>query len=947
MHRSVPLLFMLCILFTLRASAQQKLSLSGTISDTLNRTPLEFASVTLVRASDSVLVTFTRTDSSGAFLLHPEAPGKYLLLVSYPGFADFIDDINLKDSKPVSLGTLPLISSTHLLQEFVLRKKSAAILIKGDTTEYNADSFSVRNGATVDELLKKLPGLQVDKDGKIMAQGEQVQKVLVDGEEFFSDDPAVVTKNLQAAAVDKVQVFDKKSDEAAFTGIDDGQKTKTINLMLKEDRKRGLFGKAIAAAGPALNSDNKGGFFENVAMVNAFKGKRQLSAFGIMSNTGTIGLNWQDRDKFGSGNNRTYDEESGMMYSYSSGNDDELSGSWSGTYSGEGLPTVWTGGLHYADKWAKDQQHLSGNYRYSKNNIDVDGSTITQYILPDSGFVRREHRSTFSTAERHGVDGLFEWTIDTMSNLKLSVTGNEITRSSSGGYMTDTRGTSGTLINTSDRISTSSSSSQSLNANLSYRRKFAKKGRSMSAEVNETYRESDGTGYLRSGNNYYDSTGILYASDSVNQRKNNTSANFGINTRLSYTEPLSKVTFLTFRYGLNLSNSSSRRLSFNRGSADWDPVPDSVYSSDYDYNTLTHNGSAVLRFVMKKYNLSIGADVFSTSWQQHDQLLNTTRNRSYNNYAPSASLKYNFSKQSFVSLNYSGNTSQPTLDQLQPLRQNTDPLNISIGNPDLRQEFRNNLYFNFHSYKPLSGIYTYMGGGGSQTNDDITRSDSLDEFGRHTYKYINVNGNYNAWLYGGYGWKIKSLGMDARVNANMNLSHTNSYVNSVRNTNRNNSYTLEFSLDKDWKKGEKEIRGINLNPSINYNDNQSSISAFTTSYWSYEINATAYTELFWKITFNTEAWYFVRQQTSVFNANNNVLRWNASLSRKFLKGDKIEVRATMSDILNQNLGYFRDARDNYISENRYNTIRRHGLLSVIWVFAKGPDAKTPSTDDDD
>ena len=202
-----------------------------------------------------------------------------MLLITFPGFADYIDNLQVKEGKEIALGNVPMISSTHLLQEFVLRKKSAAILIKGDTTEYNADSFTVRNGATVDELLKKLPGLQVDKDGKIMAQGEQVQKVLVNGEEFFSDDPAVVTKNLQAASVDKVQVFDKKSDEAAFTGIDDGQKTKTINLMLKEDKKRGVFGKAIAAGGPTLAKDTKGGFFKDVAMVNAFKGKRQLSAF--------------------------------------------------------------------------------------------------------------------------------------------------------------------------------------------------------------------------------------------------------------------------------------------------------------------------------------------------------------------------------------------------------------------------------------------------------------------------------------------------------------------------------------------------------------------------------------------------------------------------------------------------------------------------------------------
>ena len=172
-------------------------------------------------------------------------------------------------------------------------------------------------------------------------------------------------------------------------------------------------------------------------------------------------------------------------------------------------------------------------------------------------------------------------------------------------------------------------------------------------------------------------------------------------------------------------------------------------------------------------------------------------------------------------------------------------------------------------------------------------------------------------------------------------------MNSQRNTSDNNSYSIGFSLDKDWKKGDKEIAGINISPGINYNDNRSSISTFTTNYWSSEITAEGHAEIFWKLTIRSSAWYYLRQQTDIFAANNNAIRWNASLARKFLKGDKLELRATVSDILNQNIGYSRDAQDNYINENRYNTIRRYGLLSLIWVFSKGPDAKTPSTGDDD
>jgi hypothetical protein len=944
-HR--PLLLFCFLLLSILARAQSSgPGISGRVADTSNKSRLGYTSVVLIRSSDTTLAAFTRSDSTGAFSLRAPAPGKYRVLISYPGFADYTDELDLKAEQLTELGTIPLISGTHLLQEFVLRKKVSAIVVRGDTTEYNADSFAVREGATVEELLKKLPGLQVSKDGKISAQGEQVQKILVDGEEFFSDDPAVVTKSLQAAYVDKVQVYDKKSDQAAFTGIDDGEKTKTINLTLKEDKKRGVFGKASAAAGPSLSKDRREGFFENTAMLNAFKGKRQFSAFGIMSNTGKIGLNWSERDKFGSGNNRQFDEESGMMYSTSSSSEDDLSGSWNGQYSGEGMPAVWTGGVHYADKWAGDKQHISANYRYGKNVVEANGAATTQWILPDSGYVRNQTSRSINNGERNGVDGLYEWTIDTNSNLSLTVNGNHNEKRSESSFETETKGASGTMINTSDRRTMTASASNSLNAELVFRQKFKKKGRSFIAQLRENYRASDGTGYLQAGNEYY-INGILNSADSVNQRKRNTASVFGLNMGLNYTEPLSKKTFLILKYGLNFSRNNSEQLSFNGRGDNYSDVPDSVFSSSYEYQFLTHNASAALRYVHKKFNVSVGGDVFITGWNQDDVLRGTSMRRSYTNYAPAASIKYNFSKQTTLNLSYSGRTNQPTLEQLQPLRQNTDPLNVSIGNPDLRQEFRNNFNLGYNSYKPLSGQYTWVGGGGSFTQDDIVRSESFDEVGRHTYKYINTNGNYNGYFYGGYGMKIKPIDTRVNLNGNVNFSHSNTFVNGQRNASDNNSYRAGIDINKDWQQKEKDIIGISFGPSFTYNQNKSTISTFTTSYWTMNLEASFYTKLFWKMQFMTDIDLARRQKTEVFNGNNNVLLWNASINRKFLKGDRLEMRLAVSDILNQNLGYTRNGQDNFISENRYNTIRRHGLFSITYNFAKGPDAKLPGADDDD
>src|SRR6201991_3130440 len=244
----------------------------GTVSDTAEKRNLSNGSVLLLRPSDSILVQHTRTDASGRFTLRNIPPGHYLFMVTYPAYADYVDDLNIKDTGTITLPTIGMVLKSKLLQEVVVSGNRGAIRMKGDTTEFDADSFRTQPSATVEDLLKKLPGIQVDKNGKITAQGEAVKKVLVDGEEFFGDDPTLVTQNLRSDMVDKVQVFDKKSDQATFTGIDDGQREKTINLKLKNDKKLGYFGRATASKGTD-------GYYDEQLMANYFKKKEKISGF--------------------------------------------------------------------------------------------------------------------------------------------------------------------------------------------------------------------------------------------------------------------------------------------------------------------------------------------------------------------------------------------------------------------------------------------------------------------------------------------------------------------------------------------------------------------------------------------------------------------------------------------------------------------------------------------
>jgi hypothetical protein len=907
--------------------------IKGSVSDTVNNFPLEYASITLLSAKDSILETFTRTKADGSFTLEAGNPGKYVLMITFPGFADYIDKVEVKDNTPVDMGPLPMVSKTHLLQEFVFTQQYSAIKVKGDTLEYVADSFKVNGGANVESLLKKLPGIQVDKDGKIVAQGEKVEKLLVDGEEFFSDDPAVVSKSLQADAVDKVQVFDKKSDQAEFTGIDDGEKTRTINLQLKEDKKKGYFGKISAAGGAGTDQT----FFENQAMVNGFKGKRKLAGFGIMANTGKLGLGWEDRDKFGGGSGNAEMTEDGMMYtSWDDGMDGF--GGWDGTYNGQGLPKAWTGGLHYSNKWKEDKHHFSSNYRGAKQNIETTHNILTENYLPGNAkYFTEQQNDDFSSGFRNRVDGLYEWKPDTTTTVKLTANVNHYTVEKRSNYFsrnfTQDSVTGGrNLLNDSRREIDNEATTDNFSTTLSWKQKLKKKGRTFSVNLTQKYSETQGTGLLRSWNNYYNN-GI--SGDTVNQQKENNNSSLSLANNLSYTEPLSKIAFLELNYGLKVDNNAAERKTFNKTNPQSDVYDslDNRFSSNYAFNVLTNTGGSKLRFVYEKINFSFGGSVSNARFVQNDLLADTGINYQFTNFFPSANFIYKFSKQSRFSLNYSGSTKQPTLQQIQPLRDNTDPLNIAIGNPNITQEFNHNFNTSFNDYKVLSGRWIWMNGSINFVDNAISRSENIDATGRKTYQYINVDGNFNSWLWAGLGGTIKSIGLRYGAHINPSFSHFSNVINGVKNQSDYNSYTggLDFSYDS-----EDEKFSIYLEPEFSYNDNRTQVNTQTTNFWTINTDFNASYKLPLKFIVTTEVEWYIRQQTSVFDQNNNVFRWNASVSKKFLKNDVLELKASVFDILNQNIGFNRFAQNNYITQDNYNTIRRYGLLSLSWNFTKSP-----------
>lgn len=897
----------------------QKASLKGVLSDTSAKEKLVNTSVSLLRAKDSVLYKFTRAGMDGSFAINNIDTGRYIMLITRNRYADYYDVFNFAPGETKDAGSIPMILKATLLQDVVIRQKIAAMRMRGDTLEFTADSFHVREGASVEDMLKILPGIQVDKNGNITAQGEKVEKVLVDGEEFFGNDPTVATQNLQADAIDKVQVFDKKSDQAEFTGIDDGEKKKTINLTLKADKKKGYFGKLDLGGGTDERWSNSG-------MINNFKGKEKVSAFGIMSSTGKTGLSWEENNQYGGSTGPEFNDDFGGFFFFS-GNDDEFGNE---SYYGEGIPKSWAGGLNYSNKFNDDKQSLNGSYRYNKISSTGSGNTFSQSILPDSLFFNRDNGFTFNSRQRHSLNGTYEWNIDSSTSVKIKANGyvgknNIVSNFNSGAFDANN-----IPVNESIRNTVSDGDNNNLNANFTLRKKFKKPGRTISFNLSEVMNNNNSTGFLYALNSFY-GKGILIGQDTTDQKKLNDTRVATFNSKVVYTEPVVKNLFVEFNYAYRNNRSNAEKLSYDRGKeGDFDLLND-TFSSHYVFNVDANSGGAAFKYNGKKITASLGSDISAVNFNQQDLFNDTVFKRSYTNFFPRAGFMYKFNQTSRININYSGSTNQPSIQQIQPIADNSNPLSITIGNPDLKQEFRHSVNFNFNSFKVFSqrGFWGY--GNFTFTQNAIVSNQNTDETGKTIYQYTNTNGNYNGYAGLGYFKKLTKLNANMNAGFNINANRYSSFINNEKNITNNNSFGINAGFSK-----EKEKKyNINYYANVDYNISRSSINPeLKTNYitQSHNLGLTVY--LPWKLEVNNDLNANLRQKTSLFDANNNVFLWNAYIGKKILKKDKGLIKLSVYDLLNQNRGYDRYISTSQIQEKNYQTLTRYFMLSFVWNFSK-------------
>ncbi len=906
----------LFILATISNTFAQQGSIKGMVTDTLNKQNLSNAVVSVLRAKDSVLVKFTRTTKEGNFDLPNLTAGKYIVMVTYPSYADYVDIITTTTGV-TDLGKISVITKATLLQEVIVKQTIGSIRMKGDTTEYKADSFKVSANADVQELLRKMPGIQVNSKGEITAQGERVQKVLVDGEEFFSDDPAVVTKNLRADAVDKVQAFDKKSDQAVFTGIDDGQKIKTLNLTLKEDKKKGYFGKAEAGG-----DFNRYGYGKLLA--NSFKGKRKISGYLTTDNTKFESLNWDENRNYGGDANTTTEfNDDGGMSIWSSG--DEFS-------FGNGFPRSVTGGFHFSNKWNKDKHNSNNTYQF--NQLDVSGinSNKTQNILPGADLISTSVQDQVSSRKRNKITSTYEWQIDSSSSLKVTARGSIVNSNMASNYLGRTITSDSILLNQSNRNTSTVDENKTMNTTIFYRKRFKKMGRTISWNNDINYNDRADDGFLIADNTFYDSFSTLIKRENVDQQKTNKQIATTINSTINYTEPLWKNTFLVLNYKLSVSRNDAERNTFAKNAANnkYENLVDTL-SNHFIFNTTGHNGSVNIRYNVKKFNFSVGTGLGTVNYRLNDLVKQTDRNVIFNNFIPAVTFNFTPKQQRRFNFSYNGSTQNPSLSQIQPIIDNIDPLNLTIGNPNLKQSFVHRFSLGGSDYKVLKSRSISFNVNYSKTENAISNSSFVDNQGRRINQAINVDGNYNFNARVGYGFEIiPSLNLNFDIGPRK--SRFANRVNGIDNTTENiaTSYSINAGY---W--GDK---WINFWFQGNANQNKSTTSIrpdIVTQFWSYE----AYGNVQFKlkkiktyIDLDLNANIF--QKTAVFADQRDVYIVNASARKVISKNDQWEIKASVNDLFNQNLGINRNASSNFITETTNQTIQRYFLFSLIWNFSK-------------
>jgi len=878
----------------------QFITFKGNISDTSAGQSLPNALMMAIKFKDSTLVGHSRSNDKGVFKPIRVPLDTYIVILSHPSFSDktYLLVPNPKDSLYTFKNVVLPQKSIELKEVEIIayREKS---YYKGDTLVFTADSFKTVANATVEDLLKKLPGVKVDASGKITIQGKEVDQVLVDGDEFFGSDPTMATRNLNANIVDNVQVYEKKNENAENSN----ETLKILNLKLKEDSKKGFFGKTSAASDFTQ-------FYEGDLLFNRFKGSQKISVFGLLSNTPKNGFDWSDNDKYGltNENKYSYDAETN---SWNSNGEDKT-----------GIPQTAKTGFYFNDKFGKNTK-LNADYSYRNNSLETGSETNTQYFFTDTNFYNAQKLDNRFTNQSHRFNLNLVHKLDSLTELtvrpKLNYTSGTRNNKQYDGFLSSEN------ILTRETTISNDNTNEAVDGNVFIRlsRNFNKKDRNLSFNYQPSFTQSTNNTNL---NSFYTFVTGAIADSSLLQKRAQSSERFDQMMGVSYTEPLSKKYKLEFKYNFNRNKNNSALNTYNFDGAEYS-VFDSLQSNNFENVTYIHNGGAKLIYDVKKYRISVGAIYRSIEQQNLNLSNNRTLSNSVGNVLPNAGFVWRISQGSNLNINYNSSFRQPSVNQLQPVVDNSDPNRLKTGNPDLKPQFDNSINMNYYFYKGISDINFYAGSYFKQVNNEINETTYFDSIGRSVTAPLNIQGNYTGSAYLGGGFPIFKRFLKVYYYLNGSYNNNVSFLNREKNTTTHTVISPGLNLERE---NDKLTFGIGGN--YQYNVPRQTINPESVKpYYSYELNARLRVKLPKQFLIQSDAVYTNNGNRSP-GFNLNYVIWNASVSKTFFKAESLILSAEMNDILNQNISNQRNIEANQISDIKTQIIKRYVLIRLLYKF---------------
>jgi len=896
---------LLSLMLSISAVAQSNIDLSGQVIGA-EEDLLMSATVVLLSAEDSTLVSFSLTDAEGRFVIKDLSYGDYVMQVTYLGYQQYSNPLIVDGDLEPDMGDIKLLQANTSLEQVEIKEEHVPIVVKKDTLEYNAAAFQTQPNEVVEDLLRKLPGVEVDNDGTITAQGEEVQSVTVDGKKFFGDDPTIATKNLPADAIDKVQIFDKKSDMAEFSGMDDGVREKTINLELKEDRRKGQFGNVEAGYG----TDDR---YRGRLSLNRFSTNTQISAIGNFNNVNEQGFSSSDYVSFMQGMGFRNRGGNGLSFS------DGLS---------NGFVTTNAGGLNINhDFSSKVEMSVS----YFLNGISNDLSSIV--TRENFGEGRSYFDNAISSEDKqstnHRIYTEVEIELDSSQDIKLRA--NAVINNGNSHYegMTERLDNNKTIQNGSTQLYNSDGSSFDLSGRLNYRKKFGTtKKRILSLQASLNNSTSDTDGVLNSVNTFFDNSQMTHLISNIAQLQMQADNDNNYSIEASYVEPLKSNTFLELKYIRQDYNSELEREVLDDIMGGTFPNDDlsNHYQRDYFYD----RGALIWHLNADKSSLSVEGAVQNSVLKGYIISENIQIENNIFRFLPRVNLRHELGQSQNIRLRYSTSVNEPSMTQLQPVPDNSDPINVYVGNPNLVPEYNHTLRLNYMNYDQFSFRSFFAFINARYTKNNITNQTMIDDDFKQITQPVNVDHDFT--VSGNLNFSTPFKFLRTRLHLGSRLSYQNSilFINALENNRDRYTSRVNARIENrkktivDWEIGGTYSYNVTLFSKSDRDQNFSNKSLFADI--SYNIKKSM------SISTSLNVDFYSEEQ---FGEAMTVPIWKASLSKYFLTDQKLEVRLSVFDILDQNIGISRTNGLNFIENSEIQSLGHYMMCSVIYAIRNG------------